>query len=377
MTLMSLVRWMGVVVIGWTLVAIGVGATGARFSGREAAVLVHAGSRLVEAMPTSWPIARRYDLLDRTDGRRTPIRLPAEDRWSFVSVSPWHGPQGELEAVGRWVNPGRDDFGGWGVFRLSDGVVLSRVATETLPTGRPCWVPGQPGKILFAAGDGRLYLCRLNPDQDRPVIGQRSNYSSGRAEPSDPLIWEVATPGEGEPILSDPVWPTNSRLNRWIFATLMPLENRGRKVSFGVPQLWWLEVSDDARSIVAAGRLTRPIPGGEAVAVEERFPSVAVGPEGEIRLAYLERRISDNTYRLRSALLEFDSRTGRPKAVTGVHSPVPDAQSELQPTPLLISADGATVYGYSLSGELAALPVARPGGEAQPLPSAARTRFQP
>ena len=37
MSLMSLVRWIGVIVIGWTLLAIGIGASGARLPRRESA----------------------------------------------------------------------------------------------------------------------------------------------------------------------------------------------------------------------------------------------------------------------------------------------------------------------------------------------------
>ncbi len=75
---------------------------------------------------------------------------------------PLRGQGGELEAAGRWVNRGDDGaFCGWGLFRLSDGAVLSRVAVEVLPSGRPCWVPGHPRTIVFPAGDGRLHRCQL------------------------------------------------------------------------------------------------------------------------------------------------------------------------------------------------------------------------
>lgn len=364
MTLMSLVRWMGVVLIGWTLVAIGIGASGGRTARRGAPVLLDLASRSMEAMPTGWPNNRSYDLVDRTDGRRTAIRLPGEDRWSLVSVSPWRGPGGELEAVGRWINPDREEFGGWAIFRPSDGVVLSRVPTELLPTARPCWVPGRERTILFAAGDGRLYTCRLDPEDGGASAGGGSVYASGRAETSEPLIWEAAPPGPGDPMLGEPAWSTDSRLSRWIFATLMPIVTRDHRLAYGPSQLWWLEVAADARSIVAAGRLAHPTPGERGV--EERFPTVAVGPEGDIRLVYLERRILERTYHLRSAALEFDSRTGRPRALTDVHSPVPGPLGELLPVPLVVSADGGTVYGLSPSERPVGLPVVRREQRARP-----------
>ena len=362
MSLMSLVRWIGVLVIGWTLVAIGIGATGSRLSVREATTSPRAETPLVEAMPTNWPAASGYDLVDRTSGRRTPIRLPDGDRWPVVSVAPWRAPGGELEAVGRWVNPGREDFSGWAIFRLSDGAVTSRIATEVLPTGRPCWIPGQGRTIVFAAGDGRLYRCRRGSEDGEASVPHGSTYASGRAEPSEPLAWLVSIPGFEEPILEDPVWPSEARLKRWVFVALMPMEKReGRRV-WGAPQLWWLELSDDAGAIVAAGRLTdRTASPAGPDRIDERFPDVAVGSDGDIRLVFLERRNREKGWRLRSSPIEFDSRTGRPRAVVDPSGPALDSGEVLQSAPLLVSADGATVHALSSSGRLAALPVVRPG----------------
>jgi hypothetical protein len=357
MSLTSLVRWIGVVMIGWTLLAIGIGASGTRLSRGEAPVFLPAASPMVEAMPTSWPNMRHYDLVDRTNGRRTPLRLPDGDRWSAISISPRLGAGGELEAVGQWINPDRDDFGGWGVFRLSDGAVLSRIATEILPSGRPCWVPDQSRMILFTAGDGRLYRCRLSEEEGEPVVRRPSIYASGRTEPSEPLAWEIAPPGYGEPMLEDPAWSSHPRLRKWVFVALMPLQRRDQRLEYGVTHLWWLEVSDDASAIVAAGPLTGPT--GEETApvgIEERFPNVTVGPDGNVRLVYLERRIGERTVRLRSATVDFDQQTGRPKALTGFQSPIPKSLESLKLAPLLLSADGATVHGLSLSGQLAAWP---------------------
>src|SRR5271166_1593768 len=42
-------------------------------------------------------------------------------------------------------------------FRLPEGEVIDEVKLDVLPTGRVCWVPEYPGRIMFAAGDGQLY----------------------------------------------------------------------------------------------------------------------------------------------------------------------------------------------------------------------------
>ena len=308
-------------------------------------------------MPTGWPTVEGYDLVNRASGRRSSIQLPKEQRWSIVSVSPWRGPAGELEAVGRWANPGGDGaFCGWGLFRLSDGAVLSRIAVDVLPSGRPCWVPGHPRTIVFPAGDGQLHRCRLAAEDEEPADGERSSDAAGRQQPSRPVAWAVPPPGTGQVFLDDPVWPDDPRLKKWVFVVLRHQAlRRGRRV-YVPSQLWWLELSDGAETIVAAGRLTgttgEDSPYG---GIEERFPNVAVSQHGDLRLVYLERSDRVSSWRLRSAVLDFDARTGRP-IVAAANSDAPESPEELRAAPLLVSSDGATVYGMSRSGGLSALP---------------------
>lgn len=355
MSLMSLVRWIGVVVIAWTLVAIGIGASGTRLEDRELVASRSPGAGSVEAMPTSWPEARGFDLIDRTDGRRTPMRLPEGELWSEVSISPWPGPGGELEAVGRWVNTHRDDFSGWAIFRPSDGAVVSRIATEILPTGRPCWVPGVPRMIVYAAADGQLFRYRLSSTDDAPVVRRPPVYASGRGEPSEPVVWDVTPPGLGRPVVIDPAWSSDPRLRRWVFAAMMTIDRDTERLQYGPNRLWWLELSDDASRILAAGRLIDPAPDDAAAAhLERRFPNIAVGPDGHCRLVFLERRERTRDWRLRSVPLEFDARTGRPRASGTRITPAPGMGRSLEPAPLLLSADGSKVFGISPSGLLGA-----------------------
>src|SRR5262249_43244596 len=98
MTLMTLVRSIGAVVIVWTLVAIGIGASGARLPGSEATAVPSVAPPTVDAIPRDWPSGDRCELLDRGSGRESSIRLPAGERWSMIGVSPSRGPGGELEA---------------------------------------------------------------------------------------------------------------------------------------------------------------------------------------------------------------------------------------------------------------------------------------
>jgi hypothetical protein len=362
MSLMSLVRWIGVVVIAWTLVAIGLGASGTRLEERDLFASRSPEAASLEAMPANWPDPHGFDLVDRADGRRTSIRLPEGEQWAQVSVSPWRGPGGELVAAGRWVNPHRDDFSGWGVFRVSDGAMLSRVATEVLPTGPPCWVPGVPRMILFAAADGQLCRLQLSSSDEAPVVHRAPIYASGRGEPSEPVVWEVASPGPGHPVVTDPVWPVGPRFGHLVFAAIMTLEGCDKPLQYGPNRLFWLELSDDASRIVAAGPLIDPAPGDADVErLEQRFPNIAVGADGRCQLVFLERRSRKRDWRLRTVPLEFDAKTGRPHASGSRITPAPDASPSLEPAPLLLSVDGSKVFGIAPTGQLGAWSVRTEG----------------
>jgi hypothetical protein len=314
-------------------------------------------------MPRGWPLANHHDLIDRTTGAISAIRLPDGERWSIVSVCPWRGPAGELEAAGRWIDRASDEFCGWALFRLSDGAVLGRVATEILPIGRPCWVPGRSRTIVFPAGDGRLYWCQLVPGDDEPAVRGRTVYATGRTEPSEPVVWEVPLPGTGEVFLENPVWPQEPRLRRWMFVGLRLQEGRNDRLPFAQSQLWWLEMSDDGRSIVAAGRLTSGDKDGPSRgAIEGGFPNVAVGRDGDSRLVYLERSAREAEWRLRSVALRFDPLTGRPTAAESGQNESTASSEPLRAGPLLVSTNGATVYGLLRSGRLATLPIGRARG---------------
>jgi hypothetical protein len=134
---------------------------------------------------------------------------------------------------------------------------------------------------------------------------------------------------------------------------------RGGRLEFGPWRVWWLELREDGRAIVAAGPLSdaadADAPSG---VIEHRFPNVAVGPAGRIRLVYLERRGLQLGWHLRSVPIKLDKRTGRPAVVGVADGPAPGRDPELQAGPLVVSADGVTVYALSRSGGLAALPAA-------------------
>jgi hypothetical protein len=350
MSLMTLVRLLAVFFFAWSLAALGIGALGGLPSRPLPAEFLPEPA-IHDALPSGPSVAEQHELVDRATGQLTPIRLPESDRWANVSVAPWRDPAGGLMAVGRWVSRGDGEFCGWGIFRLSDSVVVNRVALDVLPMGRACWVPNHVRTILFSGGDGRLHRCVLPEVQPESVISESVAADSALA-PAFPVTWRVRPPGVGDVFLADPAWSSEPRLRKWVFLSLNHQEGRTGKAVYGIPKLWWLEMSDRGDAILAAGRLTAAPTGGMSEDNRlERFPSVAVDVGGEIRVVYLARRLTERTARLCSSAIQFDTETGRP-CLDMTRRPPRVLSDDLAMAPLLVSADGSKVFGRTSSGRV-------------------------
>ncbi len=354
MSLTTLVRSIAALVLGWILVALGIGAMGGvrtrvEIAGPPIELPMRHG-----LLSDAGPGPGRNELVDRVTGKSTPLRLPSEDLWTNLSLFPWRDANGDEEVVGRWVSRGDGAFCGMGSFRLSDGAVLSRVPMEILPIGRPCWIPGQRRSILFSAGDGRLHRCQLPlGDLGRGMLGSSSENSD--QEGAIPLAWKVKPPGSGRIWLADPVWSSDSRLRNWVIVALSQQSDHSRHARFRPARLWWLELSEQADTILAAGRLTAPAIGEvDDDHFEERYPNVAIGPGRDVHLVYLTRDVDEPSSRLRSACLRFDTVTGRPRIEP--ESRGMDGLGEgLKPAPLVVSADARRIFGLDRSGRVKTL----------------------
>lgn len=268
-----------------------------------------------------------------------------------MRVAPWRDPNGDLVAAGRWVEVGDGPFCGLGIFRVSDSAVISLVATDVLPIGLPCWVPGESRIFLFSGGDGRLHRCRIPAQGDEGGIADTTDIVPGKPA-SVPVSWKVNPPGNGEVILTDPVWSLEPKLRKFVIVALNLQSKAGRGSVFQPSRLWWLEMNDEADTILSAGPLT----GSACDAADddnhaELYPNIASGPGGETQLVYLMRHGSENSLRLQSARLGFDLGSGQPRLESG--SCQPGTLSEgLQKAPLLISVDGGRVFGLDSSGQV-------------------------
>ena len=354
MSLMIFVRSFAALVLGWILVALGIGAMGGVPTRVEiAAPQVELPVRH-DLLSDTGPVPARSELVDRVTGKSAPLRLPTEDQWTNLSISPSRDATGDEEVVGRWVSRGQGAFCGMGSFRLSDGAVLSRVPMEILPIGRPCWIPGQPRSILFSAGDGRLHRCQLPVgDHGSGMFGSASDDSGQGGVIA--LEWEVRPPGSGRIMLADPVWSSDPRLRNWVIVALSQQNDHPRHARFRPARLWWLELSEQADTILAAGRLTAPAIGAvDDDEFEERYPNIAIGPGRDVRLVYLTRDMDESSWRLRSAGLRFDTVTGHPRLE-------PESEGKngpgegLKPAPFVVSADARQIFGLDRSGRVKTL----------------------
>src|SRR5262249_28484075 len=126
-------------------------------------------------------------------------------------------------------------------------------------------------------GNSELYVY------DFPAPGR-----SRRATPERPrqVLWRTAPP-PGDPVrYVDLCWPAMPQLGGRLLSALITREDISRPS--GNTRLWWLTLSPDGGSIVAAEPAIAPGSYGPARdPVEERFPFVGVARDGTILLAYL------------------------------------------------------------------------------------------
>jgi hypothetical protein len=223
--------------------------------------------------------------------------------------------------------------------------VIDRIALDVMPIGSLCWYPGTEERILFAAGDGRLYHYRF-PDSGR----DEPQEETGKGGPQE-LLWKVTPPGEGIVHVSDPVWPADRGWNRRILVSLSYQTGTSYRPVQKGGQIWWLQLDDAGLAIEAAGRLTPEDPTTESDdrtrAFHERLPNLATTPDGRLVLAYLSCQQDRRHWSLRVAPVEIDAGTGNPR-VQALR--IPSIAEPCMPTAPAFSVDGRWVYGVVATG---------------------------
>lgn len=311
------------------------------------------------------PISRKADphngpgcrLLDPETGRVASVSLSADEVLDHASASPWRDANGNWQVVGCWTQrsggPTKNRvLEQMGLARLTypEGQVLDRVETDVVPVGPPCWAPGTAARVYFPAMNGRIYTY---------------DFESGKApgsRPAGPVLvrWAVPDLDADGVRISEVCWPSDPRFSRRLLVTL---NDRWGEVStgFSPPELWWLEMDDAGRTVIAAGRLvTVPDPRPTS---RIRSPSVVSVPGAPCRLAYLSTDDDPQEWRLNLVELEFAPGGGVPLLRPGISSV--DLGRGIAPDPPAFTADGRYVLCLLLSPEgrtrIVRNLVARPG----------------
>jgi hypothetical protein len=263
------------------------------------------------ATPLLEPVTGRLDRIASGDGGTL-------DQASFA---PWRDEHGGTQLVGRWVRRhGADVEVGIARLTFPGGRWLDRIPTDMLPTGPPCWVPGTAARVLFPAGDGRLY---------------RLDFEAGRelSRPSA-VAWDIAEPGPSRVRLSDPSWADDRRLAGRLLVALNVLTDDGEPQMFRPAQVWWVRLDPGDSAIIAAGPVTRD--DGRY----RRFPTLAPDGRGGLVLVSLACRAGEDDWSLLVEPLAFDPETGAPRAVPGAGRVLAGG---LRPTPPAVARDGSAV----------------------------------
>ena len=298
MNLMTFVRLLVLVVIGGTAISLGAGALGVGQVDAPDPTFFLARRALEDAMPDGQldPTGKMgYRLVDQTNGQVKSLALPEGETWSLLSVSPWRDKDGNLLAAGRWVSrgDGAEEFCGIGCLSLPSSTVKSRITLDVLPTGKPCWVTARPGEVLFSAGDGQLYRCKIiGHDQDQRADDSRHFLPKTQESVvhARAITWKAEMPGTDVAGLADPAVLSEPDNRHLVFVSLGIQEQRGGRRRNLTTQLWWLVMDDDGNG----DRQRGPPDGGRAVRRPkwtsfERLPNVVARADGKFSLVYLTR----------------------------------------------------------------------------------------
>jgi hypothetical protein len=280
------------------------------------------------------PCSRGSVWIERDGGATVGRHRKGDDELiEYASFSPWRDESGRCQVVGRWSWGFRGDSpdNSFGLARMTfpDGEVLDHVETEVVPVSSPCWYPDTRARVLFAAGDGKLYQCAFEP------AGAPGTVSDGAEDRPRALTWNCPVPGEDGVYLTEPDWPSDPRLRNIVFVGLRvtpPARTAGRKA--GPTQIWWLRLSDDGASIVEAGRLLED--SADGLDVIERCPIVGRSSAGRTVLAYF-RKLPSQSLSLHVVDIEVDPERNCPRTVLGPGAKLAD---DCLASPPVFSKDG-------------------------------------
>lgn len=353
LTLTTLIRLAALAGLGLGTLAVGVG----RLVPPEAPIRVPATPAGVLVNPyTCGPAGPAPRWLDPETGRVFEMALPEGDRLDLASCAPWRDEDGGTQVAGRWFRLGGEAGEaafGLARFRFPDGRLVDRVELDMMPSGAPCWSPEPRARLVFAAGDGRLYRLDLEGEDGgpRPIR----------------LAWKGGASGLERALVTDPSWPRIGGRDDLIVASLSVLEAGPDGWRYRAPRVWWLRLGRGATSVIAAG----PVTGDDGRA--RRYPTVVAEGAAGWRLLTVGELRPGKGRALLSEALEFDTRCGTPRVAAG---PARVLAEGLCQSPPSVSADGRWAAAM-IRGSAGARPCRVPltgGAEAGPVRGAGSAR---
>ncbi len=249
-----------------------------------------------------------FQMLDPETGRLEPLVLPVGSHLcqvSQASFSPWRDERGQEQIAVSWLNQSSGE-NILACVSLPSVEVREQIAISVPLQSPPCWDPTNPGQLLFAAGDGQLYLAEF-------TSGDHIDIFQGTPHQVRPVKWSAGRPGRGPVILADPAWPGTRLLGGRILVSLRYHNNKSDHM-LAQSRLWWLKLGTDGSTIVDAGPLagTDAISSGSGQDEAERYPTVTTAPDGSLFIAFLNYREDRAVGELRIAPLHIEPHTGNP-----------------------------------------------------------------
>lgn len=338
-SLFGLFRGIGLLALASTIAAVAVG----KMTPRPANYRIFRGSTFSTVsgyhFTSSGRLAR---FLDPESGRLVRAQFPQGEDIDCAAYSPWEDGQGGAQVVARWTSRRTDGLcDGYGLarYRFPGGQVIDHVELETVPTSSPCFYPGDPDRLLFGSGDGKLYRFTFPSSEGSWGVGDEDE-SRPKA-----ITWRMKPPGDGIVMLSDPHWPTDPRFKGRLIVSLSYYDRALGLHVLRRPELWTLQLNDEGTEIVAADRLMKGEPPAsfEGHSIAERMSTVSTSPNGDLSLAYLCQNAGQAGWDLRLAPLKVDHETGLPIFAP---SEIRTLSENCLPILPAFSGDGRWVYSF-------------------------------
>lgn len=251
--------------------------------------------------------------LDLSSGAQVFVKLPIGDRLDQIACTPWRDREGRAWMAGRWhgvleqKNSATQSEYGLALYRVPDGECLARVRSETLPAASPCWIPGFSARIVFAAGDRRLYWFDFDSLNDQSGLLSRA---------PERIEWRPGTWPEGEPMVFETHSPTAASTEDLVLVSLMPWSSE--KNRYLPAQIWWIRLDRAGTRIAKTGRLLAPNLSPDGNESEERRPILSQTPTGELVLLYQARAREGMPWQTRAVPVRFNASTDSLRVGDGI-----------------------------------------------------------